>query len=301
MRTAFGLLLLFLISLQNTSCQKEFFLSDVDSSLITQPASPGSGTFTATIDGVKFVADRGTSAAITSGVIAITGQSVNGEQIVLRVADSSVHQYTLNIGSASNVGAYSKDTAYTYATNQGNSADQSGGTMTITSVDTAKKTLSGTFSMKVYRQFDSKQKIITAGVFKNISYQTIAIPPATASDTFRVKVDGVQFAVYSVSGFNVFGKINISASNQDVSKTVGISVPSDIKAGTYTFSSFGPDYIGQYNFGTSYMSAGSGTLTILEHNTATKRIRGTFNMNAAEIIGTNSATLSEGYFSKIYQ
>ena len=301
MKTTVGLLFLFLLSLQNSSCQKEFFISDVDSSLITLPNSPGSGSFTATIDGSKFVADKLAAAAIASGVIALTGLSANGEQIVLRVADSSVHQYTLNIGSATNAGVYSKDTAYAFATNQGNSADQSGGTMTVTSIDTAKKTLSGTFSMKVYRQFDGKQKIITDGVFKNISYQTVAIPPANASDTFRVKVDGVDFPVFSVTGISVFGKINISASNQDVSKTVGISVPSGATVGTYTFSTFGPDYIGQYNVGTSYMSASSGTITIVEHNTTTKRIRGTFNMNAAEIMGSKTATLTEGYFSKSYQ
>jgi hypothetical protein len=298
MRTTVGLLFLFLISLQNSSCQKEFVISAVDSSLIT---SPGAGSFTATIDGGKFTGDKLAAATISSGVIAVTGLSVNGEEIVLRVADSSVHQYTLKIGSASNVGVYSKDTAYAFATNQGISADQSGGTMTITSIDTAKKTLSGTFSMKVYRQFDGKQKVITDGVFKNISYQTVAIPPANASDTFRVKVDGVQFPVYSVTGISVFVKINISASNQDISKTVGISVPSNVTVGTYTFSTFGPDYIGQYNVGTSYLSASSGTITIVEHNTTTKRIRGTFNMNAAEIMGTKTATLSEGYFSKTYQ
>ena len=301
MRTTLGLLFLFIISLQNTSCQKEFTISAVDSSLITRPGSPGSGNFTATIDGVKYVADKMAAAAYTSGVIVVTGQSVNGEQIVLRVADSSVHLYSLDIGSVSNVGAYSKDTANAYATNQGGSSAQSGGTMSITSIDTAKKTLSGTFSMKVYRQFDGKQKIITDGVFKNISYQTVAIPPANASDTFRVKVDGVDFPVFSVTGISVFGKINISASNQDVSKTVGISVPSDATVGTYTFSTFGPDYIGQYNVGTSYMSASSGTITIVEHNTTTKRIRGTFNMNAAEVMGSKTAALTEGYFSKTYQ
>ena len=289
-----------IISLGTTSCQKEFVISDVDSSLIPPPSTV-SGSFTATIDGVKFVADKISAAAKTLGVIAITGQSADGEQIVLRVADSSVHKYSLDINSGTNVGAYSRDTSYAYATNQGSSSAESDGTLSITSIDTAKKTISGTFSMKVFRQWDGTQKNITEGVFENISYQTTALPPVNASDTFRVKVDGVQFAVFSVSGFNLYNKISLSASNQDVSKTVGISFPSDVTAGTYTFSSFGPDYIGQYNIGTSYLMANSGTLTILEHNVAAKRIRGNFSFDAEELLGNKSATLSEGYFSVGYQ
>ncbi|HEV2832432.1 MAG TPA: DUF6252 family protein, partial [Hanamia sp.] len=202
---------------------------------------------------------------------------------------------------ATNVATYSKDTAFAYTTNQGNTATESGGTLSITSIDTVNKKMSGTFSIKVYRQLDSKQKNITEGIFTNISYATEPLPPSNASDTFRVKVDGAQFSTFSVMGLAVFGKLNISASNQDVSKTVGLSFPADVIPGTYTFSSFGPDYIGQYNLGTAYMSASSGTLTILEHNTITKRIKGNFSFNAEELLGTKKATLSEGYFSITYR
>ena len=91
----------------------------------------------------------------------ISGVSNTGEQILLRVADSGVHVYSLIINSDSNVGAYSKGTDYAYATNQGDSPAQSGGTLSVTSINTNKKTISGTFSMNVYRQFDKQQKKIT--------------------------------------------------------------------------------------------------------------------------------------------
>ncbi|MEP6952031.1 MAG: hypothetical protein ABI863_22265 [Ginsengibacter sp.] len=45
----------------------------------------------------------------------------------------------------------------------------------------------------------------------------------------------------------------------------------------------------------------SGTLTILEHNITTKRIRGNFNFHASEVPGTKVSELTEGYFSVIYQ
>ncbi len=300
MKYIIGLLFIINISFGTTSCQKEFTISEVDSSLITPPVT-GSGSFTATIDGVKFIANKASGAVKSIGAIAIVGQSVTGEQIVLRVADSGVYKYTLDINSFTNVGAYSKDSAYSYSTIEGSTLAQSGGTLSITSIDTVKKTMSGTFSMKVYRQFDDKQKNITEGVFINIPYTTDALPPVNVTDTFQVKIDGTAFPVVSIIGVSFYGKISISSSDQNIGKTVAVTVPSNVTAGSYTFSTFGPDYIGQYNVGTTYMSASSGTVTILEHNTTTKRIRGNFNFSAKEIGGTQSANLTEGYFSVVYQ
>ncbi len=256
--------------------------------------------FTAKIDGTSFKAST-TAATRALGIIAIEGQSSDGGTIILRMADSGVHKYTMDIGSSSNVGAYTVNNDVSFTTNAGNDATQSGGTVTITSIDTVNKKLSGTFSMNVYRPIDQTQKQITEGTFSNISYETTALPPANAKDTFRVKIDGSDFSVSSITGIVAINKINISASNSDISKTVGLSFPSNITAGSYTFTSFGPDYIGQYNVGNSYLSGNSGTLTILENNTSTKRIRGNFNFDAKEIAGSQTATLTEGYFSVVYQ
>ena len=256
--------------------------------------------FTAKIDGTSFNAST-TSATRALGVIAIEGQSADGGIIVLRMADSGVHKYTMGIGSSSNAGAYTITNNIAFTTNAGNDATQSGGTVTITAIDTANKKLSGTFSMKVYRPIDQTQKEISEGTFSNISYETSALPPANAKDTFRVKIDGADFSVASITGIVAINKINISGSNSDVSKTVGLSFPTNITAGSYTFTSFGSDYIGQYNVGSSYLSADSGTLTILENNTSTKRIRGNFNFGATEFGGSQTATLTQGYFSVVYQ
>ena len=302
MKYFLGLVFIIWISFGTTSCQKEFTIGPVDSSLISQPPSSGSGSFIATIDGAKFIADKAVGAVKAAGVIAITGQSLDGENIVLRVADSAVHSYAMDIGSFTNFGGYSKDTGYAYATNQGNTAAESGGTLNITSIDTVNKTISGTFSMKVYRQFDKKQKNITEGIFTNIPYETTALPPANAKDTFRVKVDGKDFSAESISGNAFYGRITLSASDQMVHKTIGITVPDNISEGTYSMGGLNSDYIGQYNIGTTtLMTASGGKLTILEHNTTTKRIRGSFNFTAKEMLGTSSAEITEGYFSVVYQ
>ena len=288
-----------ILSFPHFGCQKDFVLTDGDTSIITPPGGPGggvTGTFTATIDGVSFVADKVAAATKAIGVIAIVGQNKAGEQIILRVADSSVHNYIFDINSTANVAAYSKDTAYAYGTNGGLTADQSGGVMSITSIDTVKKLMSGTFSVKVYRQFDNKQKIITNGVFKNISYDIAAIPPADKSDSFRVKVNGAAFPAYAISTFIYGSTLNISSSDQNVTKTVGFSFPTSITPGTYDLAtSF--DYIATYNAGTDYMMAESGSLTILEYNTTTKRLRANFNFKAFSLLSSAKVTLTEGYFS----
>lgn len=197
MRILIGIFIIILCFGSN-SCQKEFTISGIDSTLIPPPDSSVSGEFTAKIDGIQFTANKFTGAEITSGVIAITGQDNLNQQIVLRVADSGVHVYTFDINSATNAAAYSKDNDFAYVTNQGSTSAESGGTMSVTSIDEVNKTISGTFSIKVYRAVDLSQKIISEGVFTNIPYDTQPIPPANSTDTFRVKVDGADFPVFSI-------------------------------------------------------------------------------------------------------
>ncbi len=288
-----------ILSFPHFGCQKDFQITDGDSSIINPPGGPGggvTGTFTATIDGVSFVADKVAAATKAIGVIAIIGQNKAGDQILLRVSDSAVHNYIFDINSTANAAAYSKDTANAYTTNSGITADQSGGVMSITSIDTVKKTISGTFTLKVYRELDNTKKNITNGVFKNISYGIAAIPPASALDTFRVKVNGSAFPTYAISNFIYGATLNISASDQNVSKTVGFSFLMSITPGTYDLSS-SYDYIATYNSGTDYMTAESGSLTVLEKNTTTNRLRASFNFKAFSFLSTAKATLTEGYFS----
>lgn len=304
MKYIFAILFISVLAFSNSSCQKEFFLDDIDSSLITDPIPPGglNGNFTANIEGTKFIADKGAAATRSMGVIVIGGFNNAGENITIRVADSGVHVYTLDIGSMTNIGTYTKENENTYTTNAGNEPQQSGGTLSITSIDTDKKTLSGKFSMNVYRQIDNKQKKITEGIFKDVSYETQPIPPANTTDTFRVQIDGTAFPAYSIVGLNLMNTISIIVNNQEGSKTVGLTMPSDVKAGTYNYSLAAMDFFGQYNpTSGTFLVANSGSLTILEHNTATKRIKGNFNFEAKDLMGSGKASLTEGYFSVTYK
>ncbi len=83
-------------------------------------------------------------------------------------------------------------------------------------------------------------------------------------------------------------------------KTVTMTLPDSITPGTYSMNGF--EYYGIYLDGTNSLGSVSGTLKILEHNTATKRIRGNFNFKAESPLNTNIASsLTEGYFSVEYK
>jgi hypothetical protein len=278
-----------------SACQQEY----VPDGFTTTP--PGAGAFRAKIDGVQWEALSVKTATRQANVIVLYGSTAGNKSILLRVADSGVHNYTFHNQSMGNVAALTDSTENpnAYTTNQWDIVGTYGN-LNITAIDTARKTMSGTFSLRVYRQLDTRQHIITEGVFTNLSYSTQ--PPAPAStDSFRVKIDGVNFTYNLLAGVAAFGKINISAA-QTVAPAVGLSLPANVVPGTYPFDIL--DFVGQYNPSTTvFLGADTGRVTILEHNTVTKRIRGNFNF-LANTVFTNlppNVQLTEGYFSVRYQ
>jgi hypothetical protein len=262
------------------------------------------GDMRAKIDGVQWVADKATGAARMNGLISIAGLSIDKKTIVMTLQDSGVHQYTLYYDGPLNVGAFQDSSLQdisAFATNQGSSASESGGTVNITSIDEVNKKISGTFSFKTKRMVDETYRNITEGSFTNLSYST-SLPPANSTDTFKVKIDGAAFTPAAISGISVMGNIMLSGTDATGVKGVSLTFPSTITPGAYTLDFLGLTYIGQYNIDmNTFLVAQSGTLTILEHNTATKRIRGTFSFSASELTGTKTAELTEGSFSVTYQ
>ncbi|MFT3981930.1 MAG: DUF6252 family protein [Ferruginibacter sp.] len=279
-----------------SACQHEYDPFDDDNT-----AAGGTGDFRAKIDGVQFVADSLKAASKMDSVIVITGISKSKKMIVLRVKDSGVHNYTMHNESMTNVAAFTdfaETSPISYATNQ-TDVPGSYGNLNITSIDTVNKKMSGTFTLKVFRQFDSTEKIITEGVFTNITYATQPAAPS-ATDTFRVKIDGTPFTYNLLVGIKTFNMISVSAST-NAAPTVGITVPATVVPGSYPFDIM--EYIGQYNPNTTtFLGADTGRVTILEHNTTTRRIRGNFHFLANTVFtgAPPEHQLTEGYFSVIY-
>lgn len=293
------------------SCEKEQSFE----SGITPPADTTgtggnnvTGDFRAKINGNQWVADRAAQAYRVGGLINIAGISTDQKLITITLRDSGVHQYSIDFNSAAHAVALVDSTLPdkdAFTTNQGSSALQSGGTLTITSIDEVNKTMSGTFSFLVWRLSDGTQRTISEGSFTNISYNT-TLPPANASDDFKVKIDGTLFTAASIFGFGGgagFNNIAISGSDAVGSKTVALYFPTDVTPGTYNMGTILDSYYAQYNVNSStFLVSTTGTLTILTHNIATKRVTGTFSFTATPFGGAGSAAvLTEGSFAATYQ
>jgi len=290
-----------------SSCQKE-----VDPNIIANPnPNPVTGNLRAKIDGTQWVANSATGAFRMLGYISITGRSTDRKYLSITLTDSGVHNYTLDNNSM-NAASYidsNLSNAVNFTTNQGINAGDAGGVVNVTSIDAVNKTISGTFSFRVFRQMDGAQRTFTEGIFTNIPYAT-SLPPGAATDTFRVKIAGVLwtpptvFASKTPAAPPLVPQIAITGTSADGTKSVGMFIPADITPGNYTFDLFGGIYLGLYNPDTDpnhSQGAMSGTLTILSHNTTTRRIRGNFNFHAEALLNPLLfSELTEGYFSVTY-
>ena len=298
-RILFLFIVLTVSSMAFYSCQKE--ISDPNGS--TSTPSTASGDFRAKINGVQWVASS-SSASKLSGFISIAGTG-SGKLIVMTLQDSGVHHYTLNQTSMQ-AGAYSDSASgsnIAFTTNGGSTPSQSGGSVDITSIDIVNKKISGTFRFTVYRPIDSTQRSITEGSFTNVSYATTT-PPASSTDSFRVKTDGVPFTAFSVlnNHLTMGNQITISGTDQGGTKTVGVLLPDNATPGTYQITGVLGMYSGTYNSDAiTYFASDTGTIQVLENNLTTKRLRGNFNFHAKQFpLGTMESQLTEGYFSVIY-
>jgi hypothetical protein len=144
-------------------CQKEF--EDPNDIAINTTAD-----FKAKINGVQFDADIYGAAIRPDSVISIAGKSNDGQQFVFTVKDSGVHVYTLSMNSTSNFAGYRDANGLAFASNEGYNPGDAGGILAIILLDRVKRTISGTFNFKAFREDDQTQRTITEGIFNNIPY-----------------------------------------------------------------------------------------------------------------------------------
>lgn len=280
----------------HASCQKEYSEATVG----TGGSTSVSGVFKAKIDGVQYTADASATAAILLGVTTISASSKDKKFFTIALTDTVSGTYVLDQNSFHGLAFLdSTDTdKEAFSTDGGMDTTQAGGKITIT-IDRTKKIVSGTFSCKVYRNSDGKRKMITEGSFQ-LPYLS-AIPGAKSTDTFRVNIDGSAWSAKSISTAASGGFLTVVASEQNLTKIVTIQLPQTVTAGTYDIDLAG-NYVGLYlPDGISPYVADTGKITVLERNTASKRIRANFNFTATGFSGgTNSAVLTNGYFSVGY-
>jgi len=294
MRTRLIQLLAALSILFVASCSKE-----LSRETPTNSGKP-TGDFRAKIDGVDWVAaDDSKSATILSGVINVTGTSADGKSISITILGDATGSYTVDANSTG-IAEYD-DSDGSFSTNQSTDPAKAGGTVVITEIDEANKTISGTFVFNGYDPNTGTTKVITEGIFQKLPYST-TLPPASITDTLTAKIDGVDFKATSIAAPIISGNLFVQGAASDGTHFVGIYMPQGVQPGSYTLDFYGATYIGQYSpdAGTVLVSQGNGTLTIIENNSTTRRIKGTFNFTASDISNTKTAQITEGYFSVGY-
>lgn len=153
---------------------------------IPEPTEPGDAFFKVKIDGTQYTADE-TLATVGNGLITVTGlRGTSGEYVSIVIDGITEGTYTEEA-----LFAYSPDgTDEIVYSNISLSGGEDTGTVTITDIDTANHTISGTFSFTGYLE-GSANKNFTEGSFENIPYTDETNTPT--DEVFSAKVDGTNF------------------------------------------------------------------------------------------------------------
>lgn len=130
---------------------------------------------------------------------------------------------------------------------------------------------------------------------------------STVTQAFSVKINDTAFTPTSLNVQKASSLIVITATQTSglFAKVVMLTMPENVVAGTYDLQATG-SYLGSYAGGSgtsgSIFLSTSGKLTITEHNTTTKVIKGTFFFEGTDQLGSGpNAQLTEGSFTVQYQ
>jgi hypothetical protein len=283
-----------------SSCKKETSIEN---------GSAVGGNFTAVINGVPWAAAASQEqATLTQGMINITGVSTDNREISISIIGIGTGDYVLNAQTPS-IAAYAdldSSELYAYSTSQSSDTAMAGGTVTISSVDTVGKTVTGAFSFNVFRTVDGQHKGITSGVFNRIPYTT-SLPAGNPTDTVTAAIDGGDWAAQSIQASALDGTLTLVGALTDGSQSLALIFPDYSTPGTYplTAGTAIPSYLAVYNEvinGSNTTEPGtSGSITVLTNNTSTMRMTGTFQFSTNEMNAAGTLhSITNGYFSVYY-
>lgn len=298
-----------------TSCTTDVEPLDPNIILNPDPQNPVAGVLKVDFDGQTFVATT-TQAVVNSTAIAITGlRSSNGDfiQITLAAPLNQVGTYTWDNALAANTVLglmYSNSGSLGYISGPQNSGDFAEfpeyvdtATVTISSIDMENKTITGTFQFTGGRFSDDgalETKTFTNGSFTNISFAGDITAPS--SNSLFAKIDGVDFIPATVTANQLTDLLYIIGKKETI-ENISIVVPINVTPGTYEMDIFG-DHKAIYikdTSSTGTFNSDEGTLTIISHDTANKKIKGTFNFIGGSFMTTLEHTITDGTFEVTYQ
>ena len=276
-----------------TSCDTE----PVDPVLTPNPGEePGGGTapavFKVDFSGQTYVATS-TIATVGQGLITIGGlKGTNGEMVSLVIEGTGTGTYD---GSKAFMDYNDGTSEYSYS-NLDFANGEDTGTVIITKIDTATKTISGTFNFVGFWTNDEDNKpsiAFTNGTFENIPY-TGGVE--TGAEFFKATVDGTANS-YAGSDLAVAVTDYISFTAVGADHNLAISFPKTITQGTYTFA-VGAGATTTAKFidadDNSYNITG-GSLTITSN--VNGWVAGSFSYNVTDDAGATIHTVTGGTFN----
>jgi len=262
----------------------------------TVEPDPGSGIFQADFSGKTWSANE-TQTIISGHFIEISATNSKGESFGIMIEGAAVGTYAANI----NIITYNPaGSEYGYwAVNDENPTEDTG-SVTITSINTETKTISGTFHFKGYWSDTDNPKTpvtFTNGIFKDIPY----ITEEETADVFTAKVGGVNFnttdIMTSLIDFNSSEYIAIGAEDAS-SNSISVNVKSNLIPGTYQITGNTATDVVQASYTTLSdinFKAVSGSVTIT--SITADRVKGTFSFTTN---GTTPFNITQGTFDVEY-
>ena len=259
-----------------------FFLFATISLISCEDIEKNDPALQANIDN-RFYSSNDTRASLNEdGSVTIQGFTQQ-ESLTLQI--SQLAEGNFNIGEGiSNYAAFMDMGGNIYTTRPNGQ-----GVITISNLDEANKTLTGTFNFNAFLP-GIDTIYVSKGALHNVSYTSGEIPDPTNAGTFTAKVNGNPFLAIVVSSRDTGN--NIITSGVGASSTIAISVPSSVELGNYT--------IPREGFQAKFQDAGGtettleGVIKVLEHDTALKTIKATFSFT------TNRTEITEGAFNVAY-
>lgn len=292
------LLLLFFIGVIFSACKKEYSIEN---------ANITTSNFTAVINGTRWAATTGDQGAtLLQGMVNITGISADSQEISITLTDTLLGVHTLTPKSSSLAVYGFIDSSYTtnFSTSQGTDSTVAGGEVDLTEINTLTKTVSGTFSFKVYRSSDGEQRTVASGVFSNIPY-TSTLPGSNPGDTVTASIDNSAFTSESIQASVQDNQLTILGSTSNGAQSIALVVPTNATVGSHALTATGAytaiyDFLGS-NGGNTAAPVYAGTVNILANNASTSKIRGNFSFTTRDAAtGNTNHTISSGFFSVYY-
>lgn len=259
--------------------------------------SGGSVLFKADFNGSTWNATQA-MAEIGGNYISIAGINNSGDNFAFMIDANQTGTYPAN----ENLLTYNpvSGDGYGYWSVNNNNPSDNTGSITITNINTANKTISGTFQFTGYWSDMDNTSVtpieFTNGIFQNVPYTGYTDPGA---DSFFAKVDGVEFVDTDILVATVNNVIGVGAENA-ASQSMTVGMNDDLTPGTYTITGNVSTDVVQANYtpvsGGSSIQASSGSVTIT--SITADRVAGMFSFTVID--GGTTYSVTEGSFDVEY-